>query len=199
MRAPSQTGAPANRALSTGEVQGHLRLDNPDELPRIMSVLVPAAEQWAESATGRQLVNATWKVYLRDFPSSGCPIVLPHPPLQSVTAIKYYDGDGVQQTWASTNYTVDAPAGPTAAAGRIIPKVDIAYPATYGEPYDVEIEYVAGYGANSESVPGLLKQGLLVLVGELFERREAAIAGTIINEVPLSARALILPFLWEPL
>ncbi len=162
-----------------------------------MSILIPAARTWAESATGRQLITATWQAFFSCFPSdNGCPIRLPKPPLQSVTHVKYYDGNGVQQTWAAANYTVTAPAGEKCGAGFILPKANVSYPTVYGPPYEIEVEFIAGYGATAPSVPGLLKAGMLLLVGELFERREEAIVG-IINRVPLAAQALILPFLWE--
>jgi uncharacterized phiE125 gp8 family phage protein len=190
----SQKTAPAARALDwMTEVRQHLRLDSDDEQDRFMGILVPAAEQWAESATGRQLVTATWQMWMSCFPGDGCPIWLPHMPLQSVTHVKYYDSAGVQQTWAAANYTVDAPVGPKCGPGRIVPKAGISYPSTYGSPYEVEIEWGAGYS----TVPALMKQGLLSIVGDLFEHREASISGAIIEEVPFTARALILPFAWE--
>jgi len=180
------------------EVKGHLRLDSDDEQDRVLNVLVPAARTWAESATGRQLITATWQMFLGYFPSdNACPIRLPKPPLQSVTHVKYYDSNGVQQTWASANYTVTAPAGEKCGGGFILPKATVSYPTAYGPPYEIEVEFVAGHGADASSVPGLLKAGMLLLVGELFERREEAIVGTIITRVPVAARDLILPFLWE--
>lgn len=191
--------APTSPALDwIDEVKGHLRLDSDDEIGRVSSLLVPAAEQWAESATGRQLITATWTAYFDCFPGdSSCPIVLPKPPLQSVTSIKYYDTAGVQQTWAASNYTLRAPVGPKCGPGMIVPKAGIYYPTAYGVPYEVEVEFVAGYGASSAEVPGLLKAGMLLIVGEQFERREHSIAGTIITEVPFGAKAFILPFAWE--
>jgi len=190
---------PVSTALDWAtEVKGHLRIDSDDEAGRIQSVCIPAAEQWAESATGRQLITATWQLFLDRFPSdSGCPIYLPKPPLQSVTSVKYYDGGGVQQTWAASNYTVTAPAGPKAGPGFILPKVNAYYPDVYGSPYEIEIEFKAGYGDTPANVPGLLKSGMLILVAELFEHREQGIVGNIVNEVPLGARDCILPFQWE--
>lgn len=189
---------PAARALDWGaEVKGHLRLDAEDERQRVESILVPAAEQWAESATGRQLIHATWQMFLRTFPGDGCPIVLPKPPLSTVSHVKYYDADGVQQTWAASNYTVIAPTGPKAAAGRIQPNDGVSYPTIYGDPYEIEVELIAGYGADHTTVPAMLRAGMLLLVAEMFERRELAVTGTIIQGAPLQATSLILPFMWE--
>lgn len=191
--------APAAPALDWAtEVKPHLRLPSEDEAVRIMTVSVPAAEQWAESATGRQLVTATWTLYFDAFPDdSGCPIYLPKPPLQSVTSVKYYDTNGVLQTWSASEYTVTVPAGPKAGPGWITPKVNYYYPSVYGSPYEIAIEFVAGYGASHASVPGLLKAGMLMLVAELYERREQAIVGASVMEVPFGAQSCILPFLAE--
>jgi uncharacterized phiE125 gp8 family phage protein len=190
--------APAVRALDwLFEVKSHLHLDSDDERGRVDSILIPAAEQWTESATGRQLITATWTLSLETFPADGYPIVLPKPPLQSVTSVKYYDAAGVQQTWAAAaNYIVIAPAGPKCGPGMIVPKADISYPYTYGPPYEIDVEFVAGYGDSPTAIPGLLKAGMLLLVAEQFERREEVTEGQI-SRVPLNAQALILPFLSE--
>ena len=190
--------APSARALDwTTEVMGHLRLDSNEEQDRVVNVLIPAAEEWAQSATGRQLITATWTLYLRGFPSTPCPIWLPKPPLRSVTSVKYYDALGAQQTLSPSDYIVTTEAGPKAGPGFIQTKPLVYWPTTYGPPYEVEIEFVAGYGAASSDVPGLLRQGMLLLVGEMFERREQSVVGAPIAQVPLSAERLILPFLSE--
>lgn len=189
---------PAARALDWDTVRGHLRVDSSEEQARVMGILVPAAEEWAESATGRQLITATWTYSFCEFPDdSDDPIVLPKAPLQSVTSVKYYDTDGNLQTWASSNYDVIAPSGPKCGPGFIIPKAGVSYPLHYGEPYEIAVEFVSGYGDEHTDVPAGLRQGMLMLVAEMFERRESGIVGTISGEAPLPARSLILPYLSE--
>lgn len=187
--------APAALALDWAtEVKGHLRLDSEAERARIESVLIPAAEQYVEAQTNRQLVTATWTYYLDDFPCSGEPIELPKPPLQSVTTVKYRDTAGVLQTWAASNYSIETQAGPYALPGRIVPNWGVLYPSVYGQPNDVAIEFIAGYGATYAAVPPLLKAALLLLVAEQFEQREESISGTSINRIPLGVSALLWPF-----
>lgn len=177
------------------EIVTHLRLDSELERPRIENLVVPAAEGWVEALTNRQLVEATWTLKLDRFPA--CEIILPKPPLQSVSSIKYYDPDGVLQTWADTNYSVDAPAGPFAVRGRIIPGYSVIYPTTQAIRDAVEIEFVAGYGDAYSDVPGGLRQALLLLVGEMFERREEMIVGTTATAALRGATAMALPYLSE--
>jgi len=178
-----------------GEVKGHLRVDTETERARVESILIPSATQMAEAETGRQLITATWTLYLDSFPTSGTKIELPRPPLQSVSSIKYYDTQGTIQTWAAAgNYSVMAPVGPFAESGYIVPAYGITYPSTYGQPNSVEIAFVAGYGLTFASVPGAIRAALLLLVGEMFERREEAIVGAAIGSVPLAAHRLLWPF-----
>lgn len=182
--------APAALALDwSTEVKTHLRLDSEAEASRVQSILIPAAEQYAAAETGRQFITATWTYYLDEFPCSGHPITLPKPPLQSVTSVKYRDVDGVLQTWNATNYTVETQAGDYALPGRIVPNYGVIYPSLYGQPNDVAIEFIAGYGVASTAVPGMLRAAMLLIVSQLFENRE---------ETPAGVGVLLRPFeVWQ--
>ena len=191
--------APAATAIVwTDEVESHLRLDGlTTEKARVEAIVIPAAVTWAETLTGRQLINATWRLDLDEFPDNDVPITIPRPPLSSITSIKYYDTDGVLQTWASTKYVVHAPAGPKCLAGSVRPVYGQSYPTTRDERADaVQITFVAGYGTASTNVPALLRAAMLLVVGEMFERREQAVVGSI-SDVPLAAINLAMPFLAE--
>lgn len=177
------------------EVKQHLRLDTEEEQGRVMDVLVPAAAAWVESITGRALITQTWKLVGCGFPREV--ITLPRPPLQQVTAVRYRDSAGVYQTLDPATYVVDAPAGEKALPGRMYPVYGGAWPTPRGDRDAVEIEFTCGYGDDASAVPGGLRSAMLILVGELFERREQSIVGTIINQVPLTAEALAVPFMVE--
>ncbi len=191
----SLSSAPSAPALDyESEVKSHLRLDTDEERFRLESVVIPAVTTWAESYTGRALVTQQWKLLLDTFPTVGSCIRLPKAPLQSVTYVKYIDTTGVQQTWPANKYIVQAPAGPYALSGRIEPVFGEFWPIARDQIGAVEILFTCGYGDNNQAVPALLRAALLLAAGEQFERRETAIAGTIISEVPMSARALAAPF-----
>ena len=194
--------APAADALDwDDDIKPHLRLDSDDEETRVMDGLVPAATDWCESATGRQLVNATWAFQFSGF-ADACfaakqlckyapdTILVPRPPLVSVTWVKYYDTANVQQTWGTSNYTVSTLAGPKCGPGWIRPVPGVSFPSTYVRPDAVEIKAVCGYGAASTSVPGGLRSAMLLLLADMFENREDSISGTIINTVPTTSRVL---------
>lgn len=194
--------APVKLALDwSAEVKGHLRQDSEDEAARVTGVAIPAAVAWVEKFTNRAMVTQTWKLYLDRFPVAGVPIDLPKPPLQSVTHVKYYDGSDVQQTWsASTGYEVD-PAIPgtfvcadDCPPSKIWPKYGQGYPSTSGRRNAVEIQFVCGYGSSYTNVPGALRAAMLLLVGEMFERREQAIVGTITSKAEFAAENLAWPY-----
>jgi hypothetical protein len=61
----------------------------------------------------------------------------------------------------------------------------------------VAVEYVAGYGAASTSVPGPLKQAALLLVGSLWEHREQVIVAQFAGqflELPFGYKELTAPY-----
>lgn len=176
------------------EVSGHLRVDtDEDERARVESVLIPAAASWAEGVTGRQLIRATWTLYLRGWPAHEY-VELPRPPLISVTHVKYVDTAGVTQTLDASTYSVLAPSGDRCPAGRVYPAYGLSWPAVRDYPRAIEIEFVAGYGSTSSAVPALIRAGLLLIVGELFENREESIRGPV-SPAQRSALSLLGGFL----
>lgn len=132
-----------------------------------ISDLIEGARQAAEAAVKRAFITQTWDLRLDAFPASG-ELELPKPPLQSVTHVKYYDTTGTLQTLASTEYSVDAPAGPTAQHGRVILGYGKSWPSTHAVPNAVTVRFVAGYGAAGDAVPGGLRTLVRQLVGDLY-------------------------------
>lgn len=180
------TTVPGEEPITLAEAKSHLRVTTDDD-NALLEALISAARQLVETHTNRALITQTWQWRLDTFPSWG--LRIPHAPLVSVSSIQYVDGDGATQTLATTEYTVDAKSDP----GRITPAYGKSWPNTRWQMNAVIITFVAGYG-NAAAVPYQIKQAMLLVLGELYERREAAIAGTIINEVPLGVRALLMPY-----
>jgi len=165
---------PALEPVSLTEAKLHLRVDGNDE-NTLVTALIAAARQEAESYTRRALVTQTWR-YTCD--RLAATVTLPHQPLQSVTSIAI---DGV--TLAASNYEVDT------STGRVKPLSGYAAEGIGG----IAITYVAGYGAASD-VPQALRQAMLLMIGHWYEHREAVITGPIATELPLAARALLAPY-----
>lgn len=153
---------------------------------------IDSAESKGQRISRRQFRTATYDLVRTGFPSCGY-IELPKPPLQSVTSVKYLDTAGVLQTWAASNYVVEAPAGDFAAHGTISLAYGITWPSTYAQAGSVQIRFVAGYGAAS-AVPSLLKDGMLIAVADRSAQRESVVIGMSMNKIPGTAEDIFKAF-----
>ena len=176
---------PAIEPLTVEEVQQHLRIDGDAEYD-LLAAYIRAAREACEAETWRALITQTWETALPGWPSERR-IVLPKPPLQSVTWVKYVTEDGTEHTLDSDLYRVDSFAEP----GLVILRRDQSWP---GETLDVglpvRVRYVAGYGDTAASVPAGLVQGMKMVIGHWYNVRETVNVGNIVNEVPLAAKWL---------
>ena len=139
--------------VSLDEAKDHLRVTNDDDNTYIQS-LIYAVTRLGEIITRRAFYTSTWRLYLDCLPDKL--ILLPKPPLQSVTHVKYFDSSDIQQTLASTEYVVDAISKPA----RICRAFGSSWPSTYDRPNAVEIEFIAGLVAQDD-LPEGLKQAVL--------------------------------------
>lgn len=167
------------------EAKGHLRVTATDE-DSLINSLISAARNWAENFTQRALITQTWDYKLDAFADE---MEIPLPPLQSVISVKYIDTNGAEQTLASTEYTVDT----AAERGLVRLAYDKSWPSTRTQANAVTIRFVAGY-AGASAVPGPIKAACLLMLGELYARRETAIVGAPITTVPVSAEYLLWPY-----
>lgn len=164
----------------------------------LITGLITAARRYIEKYISRALITQTWDYWLDYFPGSNwygsrppCwELTVPRPPLQSISSIKYIDTTGVQQTLASSEYTVDAKREP----GRIVPAYQKVWPTPRsGIPNAVQVTFLAGYGAGGSAVPEELKDGIKVLVAKLYEKREA-VADVSEKDVPAAFGNLVNEF-----
>lgn len=190
-----RTVAPAAEPFTVAEAKEHLRVDG-DAENTLIEYQLKAAREYVESQTGRQLMLATYQLTLDGFPALNrngmifdAPIRLPKTPLSSVTSIAYIDSAGASQTLAAGKYIVDTALEP----GQIDPAYGEVWPATQDRAKTVTVTYVAGYSAAGNVPPGL-RAATMLMLGNLFERRESTISGTIIAKVPLAVESLIWPF-----
>jgi len=102
--------------------------------------------------------------------------------------IKYYDTDNVVAYLDGSNYFFDTKSEP----GRIYLAYGKSWPGDTLRPASgVCVTYIAGYGAASD-VPKKIKQAMLLLIGHLYENREAVqTTGLNIAEVPLGVGAIL--------
>ena len=125
--------------LSLAEAKLHLRVDHTDDDGPIAAYL-QAAVDMIERRTGRCFRPITATLHLSEFPNDGDPIVIPRPPLISVTAISYTDTSGGSITLSSGLYT----AIPSAAPGLIVPAINSVWPVAMDRRSSVLVTFAAG-------------------------------------------------------
>lgn len=187
----TRTSAPATTPVSLAEAKAHLRVSS-DAEDDLITALIQAATDRVDGRNGitnRALVTQTWEYTLDEFPvSDSAYIILPLPPVQSISLITYIDSEGAEQTLSSDTYNLDNTIDPA----RVYLSYNQSWPSTQGIENAVTVTFVCGYGSASD-VPGALKQAILLTVGHLYTNREN-VAHSETYEVPQTAEYLIDPY-----
>lgn len=175
--------APTSEPLTLDEAKEHLRVDGTDE-DMLISSLILAAREYCENYLNKALITQTRELWLDDWPDED--YIKLKGPLVSVTSIKYYDTDDTETTFASTYYFVDTKSKP----GRVGLNYSEIWPTTTLRPFNgVVVRYVCGYG-DFDDVPQIVKNAMLLIIGHLFENREASIDKAL-SEIPLGVKSLL--------
>jgi uncharacterized phiE125 gp8 family phage protein len=172
---------PSAELITLAEAKAHLRIE----------ALIASARQYVEAATNRALGLQTLEVQRRDF--AHC-MELPRPPLRNVVSVKYLDTTGAEQTLALSTYyrTVEHSDN---QPGLLELKENVTLPLVYDSAAAVRIRYQAGLdttGSPVDIVPAGLKQAMLLVIGDLYEHREAQVDAEIYNNP--TVRAMLAPF-----
>jgi len=134
---------------------------------------------------GRSLCSATFDQRFEAWPCGRAALRLALAPVRSITSLKYFDLDGVEQTMSADDYEFasDGDAG-------VIRALDAWPTLDARRMYPITVRFEAGYGAAAD-VPAPLIEAMTLLVGQLYEHRDAlgvdAIAEAIRND-PLIAQ-----------
>lgn len=179
---------PKSEPLTLQEVKAHLRVDGEAD-DSLINSLILSARQYAEKHQSRALLTQTWELTLDEFPAM--PLSLPLPPLQSVDEISYTDYAGNTTVIDPADYVVD----PASFLGRIDHAFGKSWPSiTLRSLGGVKITFTAGYGDTPADVPQMTKQAMLVLIGHMYEHREAIVLTNTNNtpqEIPFAVTALL--------
>lgn len=167
--------APAVEPLTATEAKARLNIGS-ELTDAVMGAFITAARQMIDGATGvlgRAVNTQTWDLIVDDF--GGCwtrplekgfypdvgyelsyqnrtrqqkqGIVIPLPPLQGVTSVKYLDSDGVQQTLDPSIYVVQK-----GEPSHVVLAVGQSWPSISTMPGSVTVRFVAGYGDKGSDV-----------------------------------------------
>lgn len=189
---------PEMEPLDLSQVKKHLRFTSTSE-DTLLDGWIAAARQYFEEQTGRQLMEATWELWLDGFPFGPTfwpnnLIELPRPPLLDVESIKYIAGDGTLVTLDPTAYIVIPPKGPQASPGWVELTYGSAWPTTQFVSGAVRVRFKAGYGNAPGDVPELVRQVLYLLVSHYHKYRSQTVEtryGSALSSLPLGAPEML--------
>ena len=177
--------APTTQPINIAETKKHLRIEHSDDDVLIDSLIKTAiAYVDVKGALGKAMITQTWREWYSPNPTQ---IVVSLGPVQSVSAIKYYDADNTLQTDTLSNYLVLG----TSSRTTIKPKSGFTWPTTFARDDAIAIEYVIGYGNSDTDIPATIRQALLMLVAHYYENRENELIGTISKTLPFGFEDLI--------
>jgi len=210
--------AAAATIISLSEAKSHLRVTH-DADDTYITNLIPAATEVAQNYACSKFINETYTMYMADWgdvyvsnsfrlqggyydtlkgPNSfkyggyyskftGLrQIVLPYAPLSSVVSVKYYDSANNQQTITSTDYNVLKFINQK----RFIEFNDgYDLPSVYPRADAIEIQFKAGYGSAASNVPKAIYQATLLILGQMYEKREDSV-----SKLPKASEYILDPY-----
>jgi uncharacterized phiE125 gp8 family phage protein len=166
--------------LTLDEVKLQLKtdLDFTDE-DNLYKSWIKAVRLHAENYLRMDLVQKTIDFYFDEFQDE---MEIATYPIQSITHVKYYDGNNTLQTLtANTDYIADT--------YNRVPRIEIInMPTTYDKYNAVNIRAVCGY-SKQQSIPENIKAGMLLLIAHFDQNREA-VSDRQLYELPFGVKNL---------
>ena len=198
----------STKAVSIADLKTHLRIDSGfTDDDTYLGTLIDSAQNIIETYLNRSITTQTLSLYLDRLPFysdlklqegiftapdleyNSNYIVLPKPPVSSVTAVYYYDDSDTQNTFSTAKYYVDT----ISDQARIVLRTGESWP-TVTETRNAnayQVLYVAGYGGASD-VPVPIVHAIK-LAGHLYENREA-VTSLSVNSIPYTIGASLQPY-----
>jgi uncharacterized phiE125 gp8 family phage protein len=189
--------APEDYPVTLAEAKAQMDVNFTGDDTKITAMIAAAvgAVDGNYGCLGRCLMPQTWDLYLDGFPCNDGDIVVPLPPIISVTSVNYVDPDsGDEVTMDAADYDVDLASW----KGRVSPTD--TWPTAKEKNNAVRVRFVAGYVADADAsplvaaVPAPIKQAILLIVDDLYEQRGTFITGTIISQIPRAVERLLDPY-----
>ncbi len=168
--------------VSLTEAKSHLKVDTTADDTYIESI-IKAATQLSEEYTNRFFIDTVIEQYASSFAELQ---TLFKSKVSVISFVKYYDSNNTLQTLSATVYDEQLnyePAQIQLADGQ-------SYPAFTKRNDAVEVKYTVGYGAASD-VPEIIKQAILLTIGNFYANRESVIVGRMVSELPQNSKWLL--------
>lgn len=167
--------SPADEPVSVTFVRDHTNLTDADDLVLLES-MISQAREIVELETNRVMLTTACVLKLDRFPAIGDLVIeLPGGVCQGVDAITYIDPAGVERTWATDQWVLDA--ADTFGNARLGPARGVEWPAVEARGLAVTIEYTAGWNADT-AVPAALRGAIAKVAATLYDERHATSDGS---------------------
>jgi uncharacterized phiE125 gp8 family phage protein len=188
-----KVGSLGDRPVTLDEAKDHCEVDYADK-DDLIGAQLDAALEFVADRTGLAVRQQSYRMEMTDW-WAGC-LDVPVMPVRDVTAVKYIDADGAEQTVDVADYRWSL-----TATGAVVELLStFTAPAVLTDRADaVRIEFDAGYdvpgvtgsGDNPDLVlPVRIKQIVLMLVSFWLNNRDA-VAASGVMAVPMGAEALM--------
>ena len=169
--------------VSLTEAKAHLKVDTTADDTYIES-LIKAATQLSEEYTNRFFINTVIDQTCSSFKELE---TLFKSKVNDVQYVKYYDSDNSLQTLSATVYDKMLSYEPSQiqlADGQSFPSITKRNDA-------VIARYTVGYGSSASDVPEIIKQAILLTIGNFYENRSSVVIGRIATELPQNVKWLL--------
>lgn len=158
--------------VSVADLKVNERISHTQHDATLLPDSIKAAYAFLDGRYGwlnRSILTQSWTMW---FPRFQQVTELKYGPVQSVTAVKYFDADGVEQTLSATAYEVTTGD----VTGHVYKKSDTIWPVIDTRQRAVSVEYVAGFG-DAADIPFPVKQNLkkaILLMASHYYRNPSA-------------------------
>ena len=164
------------------EAKSHLKVDTTADDTYITSI-IKAATQLSEEYTNRFFIDTVIDQTCSDFAQLQ---TLFKSKVSAVAHVKYYDNDNSLQTLSATIYDTQLQYEPS----QIQLAENQSFPSITKRNDAVVARYTVGYGSASD-VPEIIKQAILLTIGNFYQNRNSVVIGRIATELPQNSKWLL--------
>jgi uncharacterized phiE125 gp8 family phage protein len=169
--------------VSLTEAKSHLKVDTTADDTYITSI-IKAATQLSEEYTNRFFIDTVIEQYASNFADLQ---TLFKSKVSAVAYVKYYDSDNSLQTLSATVYDTQLNYEPS--------QIQLAnnqnFPSITKRNDAVVARYTVGYGSAASDVPEIIKQAILLTIGNFYQNRASVITGKTATELPMNVKWLL--------
>lgn len=211
---------PVNLPVTLAEAKDQCRAKDYADDDAFLTSAISRGTSWAETRMGRALITREYRGFLdcwpwdhrwsgiiptpnaifqnsAYYPNSGQvdqrSVELPMPVLQSVTHVITYDDSDTPTTLDPSQYYVDT----ASFVGRIVRRNSATWPIPARTANGIELQWVAGYGDDSTTVPDDIRAAILFMIDHFYENRSAVVgveARDSSTPLPMGVDYMVLPY-----